>query len=791
MKNCVIICLVIFWSPSLFSQCVGTAGQVSWHYWEDIRMYYDFETQLDFLFQDDTYPNGPDLIRKLNSISTPSNYNNQYAAITKGFISVPISGSTTFNLTGNDYVVFLLSTDASRSNLDTLAYVIDNSGREEYNKYPAQTSSAINLNTGQYYYFEIHHKERSGQDFTTLRWQRPYVSDSTWAIISSPFLNDICDPVCPPKGTVCNDGNTGTTDDKEDGNCHCIGTPDTTGLDVGERAVLDAYFYYNTGNGNINELILPKFPSVPDRLVKQRRGLYIQWGSDVDNYASYIQGYFTVPVTGTYDFNLTGVRNVEFRFNSAGSSPSPNQTISSRWGTGRAEHNDNTSQTLTNVNLTANTFYYFETVQAVVSWGDHLNVFWKVPGHPDSEWHMIPELYLYDYTNESACLPQGTPCDDGDPFTSNDMINASCDCIGTPCTPFVDCDDPAADLIEYDYCDISNALGNRADNAWLSCNASANPFVAARSGNHWIHYDLGQVYILKQSRVWNYNVNGSENLGFQNVVVDYSKDGTNWTQLGIYSWNTANGDNTYTGFDGPDFGSKTARYIMITSTDGGPCRGISKVTFTVEQCNEEGTSCNDGDMATLNDHFDKNCNCVGYTLADLDCGTDTLFINEIDLPANTYHAVMALMSGGTILNTTNINFKAGAEIIFEAGFEIDLGSTLEADIEDCTNPVIAMVPTKSIADNLTEKIRQEESLKVYSIQGSPIQTIRIYLPNATQVSLEILDTNRHVVMPFTSHYYPNHGDHYKRIQTRKLAAGVYLIKMTTDSGEYLDKMVVT
>jgi len=44
----------------LGAQCIGTSGQVSWHYWEDIYHY-----DIEYLYVDDTYPQGPDKVRTL------------------------------------------------------------------------------------------------------------------------------------------------------------------------------------------------------------------------------------------------------------------------------------------------------------------------------------------------------------------------------------------------------------------------------------------------------------------------------------------------------------------------------------------------------------------------------------------------------------------------------------------------------------------------------------------------------------------------------------------------------
>jgi hypothetical protein len=58
------------------------------------------------------------------------------------------------------------------------------------------------------------------------------------------------------------------------------------------------------------------------------------------------------------------------------------------------------------------------------------------------------------------------------------------------------------------------------------------------------------------------------------------------------------------------------------------------------------------------------------------------------------------------------------------------------------------------------------------------------------VKLEILDQELNMVHPLIELFYENAGDHYKRIQTRKLKSGIYMIRMTTDDRVYLDKMMV-
>ena len=252
-----------------------------------------------------------------------------------------------------------------RPNLDTAASIIGGwTGREEYNKFPSQTSSAISMTTGQLYYFEIHNKENGGGDHATLRWQRPYLTDSIWQDITSIYITDVCDPVCDPKGTPCDDGNANTSDDQWDGNCHCVGMPTANNQNVGERGVLQAYFYDDVSGGNLNTLMSdPDFPTMPDRMTLQHTGLNMQWEDEIDNYGALIQGLLVVPETGSYDFNITGIRQVRFYLSSDHTEANKTANmIETLWGTGRLEHEDpafNGSQTMTNITLQANTYYYF------------------------------------------------------------------------------------------------------------------------------------------------------------------------------------------------------------------------------------------------------------------------------------------------------------------------------------------------------------------------------------------------------------------------------------------------
>jgi len=113
---------------------------------------------------------------------------------------------------------------------------------------------------------------------------------------------------------------------------------------------------------------------------------------------------------------------------------------------------------------------------------------------------------------------------------------------------------------------IGNTHSTSWEHTWTTNGDAGNPPAAspnpARGSGQWIHYDLGEVYQLMLMHVWNANEVTAR--GFNNVTIDYSTDGSGWTELGTYNWPEASGYDTYTGFDGPNFNGTPARYVLIT-----------------------------------------------------------------------------------------------------------------------------------------------------------------------------------------------------------------------------------
>lgn len=118
---------------------------------------------------------------------------------------------------------------------------------------------------------------------------------------------------------------------------------------------------------------------------------------------------------------------------------------------------------------------------------------------------------------------------------------------------------------------------------WISCETSANPN-ASNGNSHWIMYDFGFVYTLFESNIWNANEPDHLDYGIMDYKIDYSTNGTTWTNLGDFTLNQASGFSIYQGEEGPDFAGISARYVLITpiSNYGGSCYGLSEVKFNLD-----------------------------------------------------------------------------------------------------------------------------------------------------------------------------------------------------------------
>ncbi len=758
--------------------CVGTAGEVTWSYWRNLP-----DDSFGEMYADEYYPVKPDGSRIINSVLSPVNFDNDFGSIIRGFISVPSSESVLFNITGDDDIRFYLSSNENPTNLQMEAYINGHTGTDEHDKYPEQNSRAIALQAGQYYYFELHHIEGGGGDHVSLHWKTSFTSLNVWNFVSSQYINNIgCQSeACPERGTACNDGDITTADDEHDGFCNCVGVQTTTNSCVGERAKVEAYYYDQIPGGDLEDLYMdPNYPTMPARYERLDM-LGIEHRLEADSFGTLVQGYFTVPVTGQYEFNITS--NVDgIFFLSSNEDPELKQThqILTSNSTGPTEHDKYIYQSTAPLTLEKGKYYYYEINHKESSYTEHYGLFWKTPFGVDDLWKRLPAFYLFDYNCEISCMTEGTLCDDGDRFTNNDAFDANCNCVGVPCSG-PDCNDPLASYVPYPECGLTDQLDNRADASWLSCQASTSP-IASYGSRHWLQYDLGAEHRIWSSHIWNYNVANATSEGFQDVAIDYSLDGVSWTNLGNYNWAQAPGDSEYSGFAGPDFGGTKVRYILITSLDqSGDCRGISKMTFASLACQSQGLPCDDGNANTYNDTFDDDCNCVGAAGSFANCTQDTLMLGDSTLMLADYSAIKLINTKSSVGAGADVSFVANESVELMPGFEGEIGAILTVEIDDCRQ-------TQSVTSSKTvrnlKKQMEDNPLVIKRVDDSEDVIIGYHVREQGLASLKIIDMEGKVVTSLLNNEVNNPGYFTKRIRTKKLSSKNYTIELQTGGMQF-------
>lgn len=782
MKKYILFILLgfIFWTSSSAQVCVGDSARVTWKYWNNYLQssFSELEVQED-------YPLTPTRIKTLYKLEVPTNYDELFGSIVEGFIRVPSTQTVQFNITGNAEAEFFLSTDDQEGNLTRIIHTPGSTGSTEHDKDTlVQNSEMITLVENQFYFFRLRHIDSYGSDYAAIWWKTNLVDPDNWNIITAAYLwSNGCEPIeCPVRGTPCDDNNPNTLDDLEDGFCHCIGAPITSDTCIGSRTEIIAYRYDSIAGSQLEDLYEAQiFPAMPtDGKVLNFLGTPDIY--DLNNIGSLVQGYLTVPETGNYRFNVSGDDGTIFFLSSDASieNKQDNFCVVTNY-TNFNQFDKYIFQATGNVYLEKNQYYFFEINHKEGGGGEHFAVTWQTPFTEPGVWKRIPTFYLYDYNCELACIDQGTPCDDGDAFTNNDQFDANCDCTGTPCSG-PDCDSPLANYTPYDPCDVSDYLDNNAANSWLSCSKDENPN-DLRDSSHWIMYDLGQRYELHGSHVWNYNVAGEIQNGFEAVSIDVSEDGVNWVEIGNYNWPLASGESAYSGFTGPHFQGSYVQYILITSLEAdNSCRGLGKVTFEAVSCPMQGTACDDADENTILDHFDNNCECKGVPLDANLCSEVFLILGDSLLSTKNFSAEDYVQSISTISTNERVSMIGGRYVELNPGFQTQEQTLFLASIAECLE-----LPIESSKGSLKEAIKKKRQeiraadelavLQVLPIEGSDDKLVKFHVKDPGLVRLGIYDESDILIREIVHAEFRNTGVYKKRIRMKRLPPKAYTFKL--------------
>ena len=776
--------------------CLGEAGTIQWRVYSDIR-----GLKISDMTAASSYPQSPDIIKYLNVLETPKNYYKYFGAVMEGFIQAPETGYYTFNLTADDYAILKFSLGGAGSPLDTIAFIDGYTQFDQHNKYASQTSDSLYLESGRFYYFWFIYKEHLGYDHGTIYWNRPSMPDTAeWEVIHGDFLFDnACIENCPPAGTPCDDGDPSTTNDKADGHCHCYGTPIEPSPCAGAFGQVNALYFDSIYSRKIKDLLISEsFPAQPSRseTLHELKGPLER----NDNYGTRIRAWLYPPESGFYQFNVTGDYQVFLYLGYSDTLSYDNMEIARVDAhTYETDFDDEESQTSDSIWLIQGRLYYLEVLHQD-NWGsEDFAVHWKTPFQKERIWQVIDGSFLREYTCLTACIPEGTTCDDGNTQTFDDHYNDQCICVGTPCID-EDCSN-ARDYEPVASCGDQGSHSTHPADSWSSClpRQSPNPL---RGLSHWIEYDLGDIYLLDNLYIWNYNATQATDQGFRLVAVDYSLDGSFWFEAGVFTWDAASGQPDYSGFDWDALRGIGARYLLFTAIAnyGALCSGLSEVQFDVYPCPPVGTDCNDNDPNTNNDIYTQMCECRGTPIPQNTCEPrDTLISGTIAL--GRHNAGSTLIADGKLAPGSKTVLVAGESIILKPGFHAPPNSELLATILGCntspTNDSIQEEPN-IVANMIGETHTTDEQLEKLGrlylrVQPNPAldkSSVAFNLPSAGAYSLAIRTVSGQLVQTLSKDTFLPEGNYQKDIAVQRLAAGVYFVHFTFAGETITERLIV-
>ena len=164
-------------------------------------------TAIDDLYGHLDYPANPDATdRTVSGAGFTQSRGDNYITRTRGYLQAPATGTYHFNATGDDRVRVLLSSDHTAGKrekiIETTIYIPTGT----HDAQPSQTSGAIELQAGSYYYIEILHREIGGGDAYQVYWKTP-TAPGAWAAIPNGVLTPYaCPPEDPYVEVTCDDG---------------------------------------------------------------------------------------------------------------------------------------------------------------------------------------------------------------------------------------------------------------------------------------------------------------------------------------------------------------------------------------------------------------------------------------------------------------------------------------------------------------------------------------------------------------------------------------------------------
>ena len=244
-----------------------------------------------------------------------------------------------------------------------------------------------------------------------------------------------CAGTCIPAGTPCDDGDPNTFDDEQDGNCNCIGVPmgpqqscvfvNSSIDDVEQNGITgavsttstDLELVFDTNGGSSNQIVGIRYNNISIPQGTYVSNAYIEFTVDESNSGG---TNLNIKIENTDNANqyvgsTNNVSNRTYSSNTVSWSPPAWFSIGSKQTT--PDLSVLVQQVIDRPGFTAGNSMAF----SITGTGE------RTAESFDGSQTQAPKLCI-EYI---ICDVPGTPCDDRDPCTINDVFDDNCDCVGT------------------------------------------------------------------------------------------------------------------------------------------------------------------------------------------------------------------------------------------------------------------------------------------------------------------------------------------------------------------------
>jgi uncharacterized repeat protein (TIGR03806 family) len=345
---------------------------------------------------------------------------------------------------------------------------------------------------------------------------------------------------------------------------------------------------------------------------------------------------------------------------------------------------------------------------------------------------------------EGCAVMLGTPCDDGDACTTDDVYDSDCNCIGTPVT-----DDADGDGV----CDAADECPGFNDNIDTDNDGipdGCDPCV----GLTGLACDDGNPCTINDQYDENCNCAGT-------LTGDADNDGVCDAEDQCPGFD----DSLDSDLDGvPDDCDICPGFVDDEDFDG------DGVPFGCDKCFGS-----DDNIDVDEDGIPDGCDdCIGRP--ESICETGDCDLNDNPIPTGTYAADQVLSSTGVVQAGSQVVFVAGEKVVLKPGFRVLPGAEFNAFITECA-PADNVGGNPDVSPTIQASLLQHNTRINYSI------------PFDGEVTIEVVDLTGSVLLTPVGASMEEAGEHVLSFFT-SLPPGLYYVRLRHKSGTVQDKLIL-